>query len=767
MVGDAIPWNMNDLFDRLTDRLNLQAAWQAVKTKGRAGGIDHVTIEKFDQQSETYINKLIEQLKEGSYTPEPYKTFYIPKNENEFRKLGLPSIKDKIVQVAAKNIIEPLFEHQFLNVSYGYRPGKGPVKAINRVRNRIVAEQREWVTLADIDNFFDTINPEILFKLLEEKIDSPKLIALIRLWVQIGSVNFNFQYETYSEGVPQGCILSPLLSNIYLHPFDKYMTDKNYGLVRYADDFVILSNTSDKAFAAYKDAKLFLETQLLLKLNNDWIVKKVNNTFEFLHILFKGHETSINDERYYRLIEKIDAAIVITDGKPDGVKLSQTLNGIKNFYGRLVPQTMLEQLDNALADSIPKKLAQAIQKKEISKQQDCIEYLQQIIFLSNTYNNNRNQHIKVILQKISEYKRVKETQSNKLVNKLIERKRSEYEELSDAGRELIISTPGMYIGKTQKGITVKDHGVKKYEKPLLNLQHITILSQGVSLSSNVIYYCAINHIPIDFIGFDGLPYAKLYAPEYPDASLGLLQTKAMENGLGVSLIKKILEGKLKNQLNLIKYYYKYRKDKDADYAEVYGQRILEIQKVLKQVKSFSETLVENIRPNVMGLEGHASACYWDMVVRLLNNYTVFEERLHKGATDLVNCLLNYGYGILYSRIWEALIREQLNPYISFLHTPQNGKPTLAFDLIEEFRQQAVDKVVFALITKGEELKVVKGSLNPETKTRLTEKVFERLNNKEDFRGKEMRLIEIIRHQAHAMALHLEAKENYKPYIAKW
>lgn len=742
-------------------------AWQAVKAKGRAGGIDRVSIEMFDLQSENYLNALLAGLKEGSYTPEPYKTFYIPKNENEFRKLGLPSIKDKIVQVAARNIIEPLFERQFLNVSYGYRQGKGSVNAINRVYNRIVTEQREWVTLADIDNFFDTINPDILYKLLEEKIDSPRLMSLIKLWVQIGSINFNLQYEPYTEGVPQGCIISPLLSNIYLHPFDKYMVENGYGLVRYADDFVILSKSSDKAFAAYKDAKTFLENQLLLKLNDDWKVKKVSNTFEFLHILFTNRGTTISDERYYRLVEKIDAAVAVADGKPDAVKLAQALIGIKNFYGRLVPQAMLERLDNALADTISKKLALALQKKEIAKQQICTDYLQQVNFLSNAYNGNRNQYIKAIQQKMGELKHEKTTESGRVVNKLIERKRAQYEELSDLGRELVISTPGVFIGKTQKGITVKDHGVKKYEKPLLNLQHITILSQGVSLSSNVIYYCATNRIPIDFIGFNGLPYAKIFAPEYPDASLGLLQTKALENGLGVTLIKKIFEGKLKNQLNLIKYYYKYRKDKDADYAEVYKQRVTEIQKVIFQIKAFSETSVETIRPRVMGLEGHAAACYWDMMVRLLNNYTVFEERVHKGATDLVNCMLNYGYGILYSRIWEALIHEQLNPYISFLHTPQNDKPTLAFDLIEEFRQQVVDKVVFALITKGEEMKVVKGLLNPETKNRLTEKVLERLNNKENFRGKEMRMIDIIRHQAHAMVLHLKGEEIYKPYIAKW
>ena len=167
----------------------------------------------------------------------------------------------------------------------------------------------------------------------------------------------------------------------------------------------------------------------------------------------------------------------------------------------------------------------------------------------------------------------------------------------------------------------------------------------------------------------------------------------------------------------------------------------------------------------MGYEGYASTFYWEMMIKHLNEYVVFEKRQHQGATDLVNSMLNYGYAILYSRVWEAIIRARLNPHISFLHAPHHGKPTLAFDLIEEFRQQAVDKVVFALITRGEEMKVAKGLLTPETKTRLAAKVLERMNRKENFRGRTLRLIEIIHLQARNMASFIENGIKYKPYVA--
>jgi len=265
---------MNNLFEQVAAYNNLFDAWQRVKAKGSAGGIDNISISIFDGDAAAHLELLRAQLMNDKYVPEPYKFFKIPKDEHEFRQLGLPCVKDKIVQSAARNIIEPLFEQQFVNFSYGYRPGKGPVKAIRRVQNRVQAEKYEWITIADIDNFFDTVQPEILFGLIEETIQCPLLMKLFRLWVQIGSVNFRFKYQAYREGIPQGSVISPLFSNIYLHPFDKYLLQKGYAPVRYADDFVIFSKTEQQAQQAYRDSRQFLGDVLKLNLNKDWKIKK-------------------------------------------------------------------------------------------------------------------------------------------------------------------------------------------------------------------------------------------------------------------------------------------------------------------------------------------------------------------------------------------------------------------------------------------------------------------------------------------------------------
>ncbi|MBI4377971.1 MAG: hypothetical protein HY578_02620 [Nitrospinae bacterium] len=144
---------------------NLLSAWAKVKEKGSAGGIDRVTIESFEAELGKNMKELSEQLLSYHYIPEPYQEIKIPKDDSEFRSLSLPTIRDKIVQQAVKDIIEPMLDKEFLGVSYAYRQNKGTAKAIGRVSHVITNEKREWVTLCDIDSYFDTIHHDILFSM--------------------------------------------------------------------------------------------------------------------------------------------------------------------------------------------------------------------------------------------------------------------------------------------------------------------------------------------------------------------------------------------------------------------------------------------------------------------------------------------------------------------------------------------------------------------------------------------------------------------------
>lgn len=763
---------MSALFDQIASFEQLFKAWQNVKAKGSSGGVDQVSIEMFDGNSNEYLEGLRKQLIEETYIPEPYKSFNIPKDGNEFRKLGLPTVKDKIVQTATRYSIEPLFEEQFLNVSYAYRPEKGAVKAIRRVQHRLLGEHLEWVTIADIDNFFDTIQPEILFTLLNETINCPEVMRIIRLWVQIGSLNFRLKYQPYSEGIPQGAILSPLFSNIYLHPFDRFMTDKGHALVRYADDFIILSKTREAALQAFNDTQTFLENHLKLRLNKEWKVKKAINGFEFLHINFFDGKISVTKERFQHLCEKIDNSLKFSNELPDIDHANKKLRGILNFYGQLLDGNTINQLDDYLQQALLRFLTDGLQSGKIKNLNQVENFLKPIIFLSVKTEGNRNVTIKQLIEQIKNARRVRDAINKsgniqKSVEKAIEKKKKQYEHIADAGRELVVSQPGIFIGKSKKGITLHEKGKLKATASIHNLSHISIMSHGISISENTIRYCAENMIPIDFIAFNGLPYAKIFAPVYPDAAIGTAQMKALDNGVGISLIRQMITGKMKNQLSLLKYYYKYRKETKDDYNDSYEKCCTIIENEIARIKTLNDTKLDTFRASLMGHEGVAAASYWEMIVRLLNAYIVFEGRERQGAVDPVNSMLNYGYGILYSRVWEAIIRERLNPHISFLHVCSQNQPTLAFDLIEEFRQQVVDKIVFSLITKNGPIEMEQGQLKQQTRKRLVEKLLERLNSKENFRGHKLRITEIIQHQARAMALHVQGIKTYKPYVGKW
>jgi CRISPR-associated endonuclease Cas1 len=171
----------------------------------------------------------------------------------------------------------------------------------------------------------------------------------------------------------------------------------------------------------------------------------------------------------------------------------------------------------------------------------------------------------------------------------------------------------------------------------------------------------------------------------------------------------------------------------------------------------------------MSQEAVAANAYWDYIRLLLHDDEVdFQKSEQQGATDLVNSMLNYGYAILYARVWKTVLSQKLNPSLSILHAYQPGKPTFVYDIVELFRAQVVDRVVITLIQKGEKLKMSKNMLSEPTKKLLVKHVLERLNRYEKYRGQEIQFVEIIRRQVREIAAFISGESKiYKPYIAKW
>jgi len=257
-------------------------------------------------------------------------------------------------------------------------------------------------------------------------------------------------------------------------------------------------------------------------------------------------------------------------------------------------------------------------------------------------------------------------------------------------------------------------------------------------------------------------------PVSTSASVGLAQLQAYENGKGNSFTKIIVKNKIRSQMTLIKYFNKYHKTLYPDENEETKALLRKMDEIRKQVDAIPEDNLNVLRGVLFASEGRSAECYWQYIRKLLREKIDFEGRERKGAKDPVNSAFNYGYGMLYSRIWEAITRARLEPGLSYLHSPNDNKPSLSFDLIEEFRTEAVDRPVIAMIRKSHIPKVKDGFLTPESRTEVATRVLERLGRFETYHKRELRLHDIIMAQARALRDFLEGKTStYKPYKGTW
>jgi len=277
------------LIDKVYSLPNLLESWYEVKENKGRGGVDRESIEEFERNLNQNLKELHRLLKEKRYIPSPVRQVLIPKpNSDRLRPLGIPTVRDRVVQQAIKRIIEPIFEEKFKDVSYGYRPNRGAREAIRKCREYIESGYK-WVVDADIASFFDTVNHKLMMKALNEEIADGTLLDLIERFLKSGVMKDGRLEATY-EGVPQGGVISPLLANIYLHYFDSVMAERGYRLVRYCDDFVIFAKFKRKAERALEVSKQILEDTLMLKLSpqKTRIAHAHYDGFEFLGCLFKA-----------------------------------------------------------------------------------------------------------------------------------------------------------------------------------------------------------------------------------------------------------------------------------------------------------------------------------------------------------------------------------------------------------------------------------------------------------------------------------------------
>jgi RNA-directed DNA polymerase len=259
-----------------------------VKANKGAGGVDGESIEGFEANLEQNLLEIIRLIKENRYEPQPVRRVYIPKADGGQRPLGIPTIRDRVVQQALKDILEPIFEEMFLPCSHGYRPGMNAHQAIQKAE-AYLERGYHWVVDADIKGFFDHVDHQILMDLVREKIADGRVLDLVEAFLKSG-VMMDGSFEETTEGTPKGGVISPLLANIYLDHFDRRMGEEGFLLLRYADDFLVFCKNEYDADKALRSARRILEQELKLTLHPDKtrIVMARKEGVGFLGFWFNG-----------------------------------------------------------------------------------------------------------------------------------------------------------------------------------------------------------------------------------------------------------------------------------------------------------------------------------------------------------------------------------------------------------------------------------------------------------------------------------------------
>lgn len=323
------------LIDKLYPMDTLRSAFEQVKENKGAAGVDHVTIEQFASDLDANLERLSEELRQGTYRPQLIRRHFIPKpGSKEKRPLGIPTVRDRTVQTALRMVLEPIFERDFAAHSYGFRPERGCKDALRRVEQLLKAGYVHIVD-ADLKSYFDTIPKRPLLALIGRKVTDGRVMALIEAFLEQGVLDGDREW-TPEEGTPQGAVVSPLLSNIYLDPLDHLMAERGYEMVRYADDFVVMCRSPQEAADALAEVQQWTtQVGLMLHPTKTRLVDARGNCFDFLGYSFVAGHRWPRSKSMKKLKDTIRAKTKRTAGHSLPtiiVDLNRTLRGWFEYF---------------------------------------------------------------------------------------------------------------------------------------------------------------------------------------------------------------------------------------------------------------------------------------------------------------------------------------------------------------------------------------------------------------------------------------------------
>lgn len=647
------------------DRETIQLAWQHIRNKAIHHVPEHLRNEVALEVSAT-LESLYTEVYNQTYTPDPLLYRTLPNG----REIAVATVRDKIAQRAVADKLTPLFEALFHDRSYAFRPAKGPTRAIKRVIHEITQGKCRYAAAVDIDQFFPSLSKKKLLVKLQCLPLSPKLLQLLASWLMMGGFDSYFHWKNASEGIPQGGVVSPLLSNFYLTGFDVEMAEKfsQVLIIRYCDDLLFLSPNEEKLKEALVFAEQNLTVDLSLKFNEQpSIVDLQKDSVAYMGFAIREKEIALTSEKRLEIIAKLFkifqensaiATVVAT--------LQEKSEQYAPYYGAI--------LESAWQPIFKDLVRSALQQQSVHNESAILKGLGWL--------------------KEKSPAKPKNTSVKSVEARILARQRTAIEERYLLAN-IIIDEPGRYLAKRRTNVTVLEEGKIIQQVPAHTLKHIFVTSNGIGFSSNLVGLLAKYKIPVTFMDNAGTPISSLL-PSVKTISTRLQKQLECSQQNHLYYATLIIQTKLANQLNLLKYWKKSRQDLESKL----DRWIAAVEVIFKRLVLSSKTNLQSYTIEKLMLEeAQAAAHYWEAFQAILSRHS-FPGRRHQGARDTVNQLLNYGYGFLYSKVQVALVKAGLNPYIGFLHQSDRGAPTLVFDCVEPFRQPFVDREVVALLNRG-------------------------------------------------------------------
>jgi len=698
----------------ICDTENIMDAWDRVRDKHSSPGVDGITVKEFADNMQRNLMQLQEDLMTGAYQPSPLLRFYVEKGNGESRALNILTVYDRVAQQAVSNVITPILDATFEPCSYGYRKGKSRKQAVEAVI-RIRDMGHGYVVSADIYDYFDSVNHKLLAQRLAQ-IMPGSVVELILKWLK-ADIYDGKTVEKLAQGLPQGDLLSPLLSNVYLDPFDKIMMERQYNLIRYVDDFLLAERQMEIAQHALHDAEYFLgQLGLRLKIEKTRIVT-FQKGFEFLGVLFSGQNTitSKQDTLYLRspkCINDMNPPLFHKNGNNiyDSPTESEDLDDPEGYYSLAYSGNTYK---NASADSLPrwkrpKDVSPIIMNNNgngkdpegraapspmsVPIDDEEIEYhgirsgkgekpamdnwiMQQFRAMQDAIHDLRKDM--VLQEKTAEDEPDEKAVTRESLNQTLSTSRL----LST----LYIQEQGGVLSHSNNRLIVKKGEDKLIDVPAIKIKQILVYGQ-CSITTPAIDFCLKAGIPVCFLSNHGSYYGRLMPPTAKQVMLQQKQFACIEDrNFALRIAKSFVSGKIHNQRILLQRRQRKLKDPALEAAVQFLADML--------VKCEQASNLDELR----GYEGTSSAQYFGVFGSLLDSEFSFSKRIKFPPTDPVNAMFSFGYALLFQNVYSLVEAHGLHPYCSYLHALRDGHPALVSDLMEEFRAPVVDSIVIYLI----------------------------------------------------------------------